>query len=320
MELIRSLKANKLVTKSILIFSVTILIFSGYWWYWSFLETKILEAISDWRKDQYTEGYDFNSGPIEISGFPFWIRVLITKPSLSISNERQTLNWSGSDLTLSMRPWQLKEIAIEVPGQHIGMFKTKLVKRVLDVKVRNFRISLKLREIAGFPKEIHAEIIDVSHHTELIDGLGFVTKHISFQANVIGEMPNIIKTNTVQIWRDEGGVLEIVDLKINHNTLEINGAGTLAVDKNLQPLAVFSVKARGYMGIIDKLYSSGVINISETRLAKAILSMLASGNEQGGEGVERNFIKIPISIQDNTIYVGPLAVGHFPYLEWSSSN
>ena len=139
---------------------------------------------------------------------------------------------------------------------------------------------------------------------------------MDFQIEVIGVPPTSFASATLVSWRNQGGALEIQNILFEHGSLEIKGEGTLALNKKLQPLAAFSLEARGYLELIDRLNSSRLIGPNEARLAKAVLSMLAVSKKNEDNNKSRKMVKFPLTIQDGYLYVGPLSLGSIPEFHW----
>ena len=46
-------------------------------------------------------------------------------------------------------------------------------------------------------------------------------------------------------WRDKGGTVEVTRLNLDHGPLRLNGEGTFALDRDLQPVGTLTVRVEG---------------------------------------------------------------------------
>ena len=320
MELIRRLGYKKIASTAPLLIGVILITFAGYGWYWNTLAGKFLDAIEDLTETGLVEGYKLISGPVEVGGFPFWLHLSIADPILSISKEKQSWNWRGPTIKFSTRPWQMKRIKVRAPGRHLATFTTQHGTRNLDIKAGGLNVFLNWSILSTLPITAQGELKKISYRFAPVLGLGRETKIISFQAELTGAPPSSINSTDVAHWRNQGGTLEVRNLTIHHGPLEIRGEGTIAMSEDLQPLAAFSLKVHGYMETLDSLQSSKLIKPNEAKFMKAVLSMLVSEKQDGEKDNGGNWIDVPLSIQDGYFYIGPLAVGRVPILQWSALN
>jgi hypothetical protein len=214
----------------------------------------------------------------------------------------------------------MKQIKVSAPGHHLATLETQHGLRNLDIKAGGLNVFLNWSVLSALPITAQVEIKKVSYRFAPLLGLGRETKIINFRVELTGTPPSSINATDVAHWRNQGGTLEVKNLTIQHGPLEMRGEGTIAMNKDLQPLAAFSLKVHGYMETLDRLQYSGLIKPNEARFVKAVLSMLVSRKEDGDEENGENWIDVPLSIQDGYFYVGPLAVGRVPTLYWTALN
>ena len=170
------------------------------------------------------------------------------------------------------------------------------------------------------PLEMRVGLKEISYRLSPVAGLGRKTEVLSLHAEVTGVPPRSHDAAAMAQWRDGGGTVEIRSLNVRHGPLEVDGDGTIALDENLQPLAAFSLGVRGFMEAVDGLKAAGVIKPRRAVILKTVLAMLAGGKGDAKEDARGKRLKVPLSIQDEIIYIGPLVVGRVPPLHWPAGN
>lgn len=108
-------------------------------------------------------------------------------------------------------------------------------------------------------------------------------------------------------WRDNGGVLDVSHISGQLKPVSVSADGTVALDQALQPLAAFSVRARGASDAVDRFVKAGKMDQGAGLAAKLALGVL------GGADGE---IKTAVTVQDRTLYLGKLAVTRVPRVTW----
>lgn len=95
--------------------------YPAYWYYAaSFAESLVVEWVAARRADGYLVEHD----PLERSGFPFLVRLRVAAPSAA--DPRQGWSWRGQTLILELRPWDIRRIRLEVPGDQRLHLRPKL--------------------------------------------------------------------------------------------------------------------------------------------------------------------------------------------------
>lgn len=165
--------------------------------------------------------------------------------------------------------------------------------------------------------DVLADILGLTYGLEPIRGLGSASKRIGIKALVTGNFPGVpvddlLNAETMVQWRDSGGAVEIRSLEVRHGPLTLSGDGTLALDEGLQPIGSFALLVGGYEGALDGLVGAGVLKRRPTAYVKAALSVLAQSQNPGGKFE----VKVPVSLQERKVFVGPFALTQVPYLSW----
>ncbi len=293
---------------------------AGYGLYWNMLAGQFADAIHGWAEARRAGGYQVDYGDIAVGGFPFWLRAAIAEPVVSKSGEKQSWRWRGPALSISTRPWRVTRTKARAPGRHLLTVTAPGRTGTLDLNAEALNVFLNWSVLSALPLEARIEAKEVTFRSSPVAGLGRKTQILSLSAEATGVPPRSLGAAAMAHWRDDGGTVEIRKLNIRHGPLQMDGDGTIALDRDLQPQGAFSLKVRGFLEAVDGLEAAGIIKPRGAEIVKAVLSVLARGQgkwaEEAEEEAEGKRIKVPLSIQDGNFYVGPVAVGRVPPLHW----
>jgi hypothetical protein len=112
-------------------------------------------------------------------------------------------------------------------------------------------------------------------------------------------------------WRDSGGVLDLSKFDFAQGPLALTGAGTFALDGNLQPMGASKVTATGLGDLIDLLTARGSIKRKEAGIAKAVITGLQRPDANG-----RQQVTLGLSIEDSVISFGAFKLVRLPPISW----
>ena len=286
-----------------------LLVAGAYGVYWTAMANGLQAGIERWAVAQRDKGVHVAFGEIAVGGFPFRIRAVVTDPALSKQEARGIWTWRGPKMTLSTRPWEISQGHLKAPGRHQFTVERGDETRTLDLTAGALDLVLIQGEAASRPPEMRITAKNLSYHPQPVAGLGGLTESLDLRIEAPGGLPRTMNSGDVTVWRDNGGTVEIRRLEVHHGPLDIDGDGTMALDRDLQLEAAFSLRVRGFREAVDALRAAGVIRAQAAETVKTVLSMLAAG--QGGER-----LKVPLSVQDGRFYIGPLAVGRIPTVQW----
>jgi len=321
-----------------------------YNFYWEYSARQFRTGIAQWLAARAQEGTRVTYAAIRVDGYPFRLRATIAEPTAARFTGGQPWSWRGPALTLVTRPWRPTRLRLAVPGRHWlttvvagrareydvaietlrlklrvgrgGVERATLAARALVAKEEGGGEALRLKAadaaykraatvVAGKPGlELTVAADGVAFAAEPAPGLGRVTERFDLAATVGGTVPAAVIGAELAKWRDRGGIVEVRRLHVRHGPLAADGDGTLALDAEMQPVAAFAIRVRGYDEVIDRLTAAGVIKPHPAALAKAALGVLAGQPGADGE------IKVPLSIQDRRVYLGPVPVARLPAVVW----
>lgn len=148
----------------------------------------------------------------------------------------------------------------------------------------------------------------------LVDTLGRNLARVAGRIAVRGNLePGNLSPAGLTRWRDAGGTLELSDFALVWGPLQIAGSGTLAVDDALQPVGAFSARIAGLDRLIDLLERTGRMRPQQAAIARIALAVLTRAPASGGPAEAR----VPVSIQDRQLSVGPVPLLRLPPIDWN---
>ena len=146
-------------------------------------------------------------------------------------------------------------------------------------------------------------------------GLPFGTaiEQIAFEAALMGKLPPAAsEAESLVLWRDDGGTVELRRLDLAYGPLGIHGNGTVALDGALQPVGAFTARLQGFFEAVDALRARGLIRDRDAITARIVLGALAKRPTADGPPT----LSVPVTIQNRQLYVGPVALLPMPEVRW----
>jgi hypothetical protein len=143
--------------------------------------------------------------------------------------------------------------------------------------------------------------------------LGPKIDSLALRATIRGRAPKALPRDALAAWARSGGTVQIDHLGLNWSQLGIEADGTMALDGALQPVGALTARLRGYQETLDAFFAAGLIDTGTTMVARFALRALAQGT--GGAGKDE--IKVPMSLQDRWLQVGPVRLFRLPPIRWA---
>lgn len=141
--------------------------------------------------------------------------------------------------------------------------------------------------------------------------LGSTIDDLSAGLTVKGALPPGPLVRAISAWREGGGTIAVDHLRLHWGALGARGAGTLALNRDLQPIGAFSGAIEGYGEILTALVRSGRLHAQEAGLARLALTMLAKAGPDGRPEIATSF-----TIENGEMYLGPARLGPVPHIGW----
>lgn len=141
--------------------------------------------------------------------------------------------------------------------------------------------------------------------------LGQNIQKLTTELTVFGDLGLSTDVHNLARWRDAGGVIEIDLLEATYGSLKTHATGSIALDKNLQPMAALLAKSQGFFGAINALKKAGYIRSGDAAMAKVVLGVLSRRTGNGPRS-----ISLPLTLQDGQLSAGPVSLMAVPAIDW----
>jgi hypothetical protein len=284
---------------------------AAYGGYWSFLAGQVQDGIDRWAAERRAEGYGVEYAAVKVFGFPFRLEAVIVDPVLTAPGEHGLRSWHGPIMIMQARPWALSKVRVLAFGRHRVTVMTGDKRKTLDIEFGSLIAALNFNP-SGASFAVTLEASDIAYPSAPVTGLGRMTKRLILSVAVKGDLPARRNAETMARWRDSGGTLDVQSLDIRHGPLKVSGDGTLALDGDMQPIGSFALRVEGFIEALDRLSEAGVIKPRQAALASVVLGALARDAGSGGDAR----IKVPLSIQERQVFVGPVPLARMPVFRW----
>ena len=315
-------------------------------WYYAagIVRTKLVEGAEARRAEGYTVAYD----DLSISGYPARLRVRLDHPQLGKSPQ---YSWRADRLIATFEPWHFRSIRLESPGEHHieidnGRRSFRVVAPAATGRIefdREWGVSALLmgfRNVdigeSGQPDTINFASLDLNAYIPFNATAGdpsvvFVVsaehivapfpsgaalapsiEKVGLDIDIWGHPFGSPLKDAVEAWRDQGGTIDLKVVLLRWGPLFVEGDGTLALDRDLQPVGALSARVSGYSESFDVLVNAGMIRPTTAAAATTVLNLIAKSPIEG----EPAEAKIPITIQERQLYVGPVNFFEMPRIRW----
>ncbi|NVK19583.1 MAG: DUF2125 domain-containing protein [Methylocystaceae bacterium] len=327
---------------------VLALLYVGAWFVTSM---SLRSGVQDWFAARQAEGYiaKYDDKRARISGFPFSVKATIKDvtlaPPVGPSGERPWV-WAPKHVTFSITPlpWSVSTLTVDLSARQVLTVnrstysgKAKTFALTLDWMSDGLPADLRLlieglslnAQKQGAPVSIDKLTLQASRLSNGDYDFDLNTTRASLPSGLAGmgrRVDEIIirglfnqnfaqnSLDRVQLgqWRDAGGTVEINRIQVAYGPLLVQGNGTLALDGGLQPVGAFSARIQGFFETLEALRRARVVRGPDASMAKVVLGMLLKYPENGGQPS----ISLPISIQDQAVFAGPVRLINIPTQNW----
>ncbi len=313
------------------------------WWFW--LAGEAHARFESWVEGEQAHGRNVSYENFTVSGYPGPLLINVDTLSIDHVPGGWTLSMPAVDVTL--KPWKFNvltgsalspaNLAVRT-GPATGTYQLQMAQNTFQavisraasldlafkgVDIQNLGTGEKLRtdtltaSLTRGSVPIYAtlelEAKEITLPATLNAALGDELKSLQLRVDASGTyLPNGLNANSLEAWRVNGGALDVTNLAIIHGPLGMKGAGTFALDENLQPVGAFTAKITGYNAAIDALSRINAIPPGNAAIAKIVLSAIAKVPNGGGP----KMIEVPLSAQDQYLTVGPVQLLRLPRIVW----
>jgi len=322
----------------------------GYAWYRSYVAQQLGAALNNWILARTAEGYRIDGDIAPESGN--WLTAIRRLSAITIAAPDDDWEIRIPSLDIHVDTWNPFKVELhpearidvrytvadtehriantilggwagftyDTSGQITSVYIDEISSRFegsVDFQVAALRADAKFDPEAslssdGKSVEFKFSLEDATVTRPAILPLGDLIKHVEMEAYVAGTLRPGRPSESLAAWRDAGGVLQIQRFVANWGPLAITAEGTLALDRNLQPLFAGTANVRGYSEAIDALVQAGMMQPNQATGSKIALAAMVKPGDDGGPPAA----KLPITIQDGFLFVGPLKLAQMPRIVW----
>lgn len=320
--------------------------------YWFTMAMQLRSGIAEWAAARRTEGVAVTFQGPELSGFPFRVRARLENPAMRADAAPAPWRWQGTRAYVELRPWNFSRLTMRLPGRHEFRMTDAGRETAIDATAKAFAADIAFaagravaadvtgegivatgnRAVAGARIErlsgtVKTPVLATAdHRTPTVEfdltverarlpdsveaALGRDVARLAVAGQVLGAVRPGPAKAALAAWRDAGGTVRIDRAATEYGPLTVKGDGTLALDKAMQPIGAFAAHIEGLFETIDRLRDKGLIRSRDSVTAKVVLG--AFMRKDGG----RHALNIAVTVQDRTVFVGPVALMSLPPVEW----
>jgi hypothetical protein len=330
-------------------FALLLVLLGAYTAYWLIVVEQIKSRVTAWAQAGRTENIDVSWERIGVGGFPFACRVFLETAILRDRRLSPAPELRIPVLSGEARPWDFASWRFEAPEGLSAALAAEGARPPVKLAARNVAgvivtgsqantiLWLHLGDIVAEADDaIAVSMADAwvilppkppQVHTEPAIGVAFNLRQLKLASVtpilgdridelglalvVKGVLPSGRLAQAISEWRDAGGTIELDNLQVKWGDLSATASGTIALDRELQPIGGFSGAIQGYDQILAALVQSGRMRAAEAGLARLALAMLAKAGPDGRPAITTAF-----TIQNGQMFLGPAKLGKAPRIAW----
>ncbi|HUY68686.1 MAG TPA: DUF2125 domain-containing protein [Alphaproteobacteria bacterium] len=155
---------------------------------------------------------------------------------------------------------------------------------------------------------------DLALPSDLVTPFGGTVEKLALELRVMGAVPDPRKKESVAAWSAAGGLVDFDRFDLDWGPLLFRAKGALDPDDDLQPEGAFLSRIGHQDVVIKALMDHGEIPARDAGMLDQALKLFAKPVEIGGtEG-----ITVPITVQWDGLFLGPVKVFDYPALSWAT--
>lgn len=333
--------ARRLVLSLTTIVALALAAYAGYWYRTA---RELAAGLEPWAEAQRAQGDRLHWDRVEIGGFPAEFRFRFANATFA-GTRPLSFAAEAPEIEVEARPWNLRQWRFAMPSARlddsVGTAGCDLNHVEGEVSLAHgaaISVALAAHDIVGrglaagwrmasarlhyalpaAPPAGHSDTA-LSFSLELEQttlpvfpaALGNTLGEIVLAGEIKGRLPPGPLAPALESWRDDGGTVELHDLRLAWGGLTIAASGTLALDNDLQPIGALSTEITGQDHVVDIAVATGGIKPRDATIAKTVLGLLAKPSPDGEKA-----ISLPLSLQDGRLYLGPATLARLPRIDW----
>ncbi len=316
---------------------------AGWYGWWLLAGGLLQRSLDDWSRAERAGGGSVSIGALELGGFPFALRAETRAVAVSRSDGS---GWRTPLLVAEAPLWWVSALRLRLSGaQEIrlpdgeeiiasggegrvslggaaGFTAARLV--LSDVAVQpGGPVIDRLELSAGLPARppadgsetgltlaVSAERLHLTGAQAAGQPLGPLVERLAFDVRVQGAPPSAAPASLTR-WSRSGGSLLIDGAHLRWGPVTVDTAGALELDRDLQPAGTLNTEVAGFGPAVEALAAAGWIRAKDVHTVKAVLAGLSPRGAGGPPTV-----KLPVSLHDRFVHVGPFRLMPLPALVW----
>lgn len=325
------------------------ILYTGYWF---ILARIVAQDIAGWVGFYRSQGYAISYSQPPLGGFPFAVTARFVNPDVVAPDG--LWRWRTAEMRLQVQPWAPYELQFTAPGRHRlsiagraprevaitaarlnldmhlkdGMLPDRFGLTLAEAEIQDDRVGTTLvgqlavdgrypfpppTDASGSSLDLIAHLSRLKLPESVKTPLGREVYSTRLVAQVMGPLPDGPPRQAIPAWSAAGGDLELRDIELMWGGLWLRGDATLAFDRALQPLFAGSFAVANPGQVLDKLVAAGMLPPSTAMAAKIMFGALAATPPEGGQPQ----VKLPLTIQDGYLSMGPIRLAALRPLDWS---
>lgn len=320
----------------------------GHTLLWGWMGGQIEQAFAAWAEARRAQGWTIDHGPPERGGWPF--AATLRLPEVRFVGAAGTvpggLEWHAETLTLRVMLPNITELEVEPEGfQRLrlgeaeapfiadrmvavlalepgvpprdGRFAAErlrigLAGAALEVRATTGRFEARMSATEAEPALLVAlEARDI--RLPVAGPLGRTISLLQTEVAMTGPVPGGRQpTRRAATWRDAGGTLDLRSLAMRWGDVALEGAATLALDDQLQPMGAGTLRLTGASEGLAALASAGAVSARSVLAAQAMVAFMAQPGPEGGPPQ----IDVPLTLENRTLAIARIPLTRLARLIW----
>jgi hypothetical protein len=323
---------------AILIIVVVLVAAGAYAGYWFVAANSLQAGLEKWAAARRAQGYTLQWGRESVDGFPLRFRIALDDASIARGN---SYHIAVPEIAGEASPWDVMRWHVTAPrggtGTAQGMAADIVAKSLSgDVTLGGDAtdIDVSILELTGagatagqltahitLPRQAPRSDRDLAlaamvrlYHLVLpkpVTALGDTIENVTADFKIMGGLPQGDWRQALAAWRDAGGNVEIDQANLQWGALHLEANGTLALDRDMQPIAALSASIVDHAALIDAAVAAGILPKKNSTLVKLVLNLLAKRDPDG-----QTRLTAPVTVQNGRLTIGRVEIGKLPPIDW----
>lgn len=334
-----------------IIFVLIFLFISGVTWWgvWTLAANEFRSSIDNWIDAGLANGYTITYDGRQMFGFPH--HVVLRFANLNWKNT-EGIAFHADNMDLSSVPWDRQifdarfhkhaeiDAPLEAEGQmlvlsgdegrahvvldpqgywkfsHISLLRAK-IGHAPGVTFQSDRLDATAERPEKLPKDHTEAGLTLTGHMENIlipsgmpEPFGDKITALDTTLRVMGAVPDFRRPVSVATWNNSSGVVEFDKLHMEWGSLKMDAKGTIGFDDDLQPEGAFASTIGNHGQVLEALMKQGFIPQRQATMLNSALDVFAKPASADSA------IQVPITVQLNGIFLGPVRIFVFPEIDW----